>query len=167
MSENEDRAATSMRTMELVVAVLIFALGALVMYDSIRLGNRWADDGPQPGYFPFYVGLLLCISSVITFVKNFMARARSEEAFVTRGQLKLVLAVLVPTIIYAAVIQPAGIYVASVVFIAFFMRWLGKYSWVKTIAVSLGVMLAFFVVFEFWFKVPLPKGPLEAALGLV
>jgi len=167
MSDNQDRAATSMRTMELVVAALIFALGAVVIYDSIRLGNRWGDDGPQPGYFPFYVGLLLCISSTITFVKNFMARARAEEPFVTRGQLKLVLAVLVPTIIYAAVIQLAGIYVASIVFIAFFMRVLGKYSWVKTIAVPVVVMLSFFVVFEFWFKVPLPKGPLEAALGLV
>jgi len=167
MNQDQDRAATSMRTMELVVAALIFALGAVVIYDSIRLGNRWGDDGPQAGYFPFYVGLLLCISSAITFVKNFMARARAEETFVTRGQIKLVLAVLVPTIIYSAVIQPAGIYVASIVFIAFFMRVLGKYSWVKTIAVPVIVMLSFFVVFEFWFKVPLPKGPLEAALGLV
>jgi len=156
-----------MRTMEMVVAALIFALGAVVIFDSLRLGNRWGDDGPQPGYFPFYVGLLLCISAVITFGKNLMARARSEEPFVTRGQLKLVLSVLIPTIIYAAVIQPAGIYVASIVFIGWFMRSLGKYSWAKTAAVSVGVMVVFFAVFEFWFKVPLPKGPLEAALGLV
>ena len=167
MNQDQDRAATSMRTMELVVAVCIIALGALVIYDSVRLGNRWGDDGPQAGYFPFYVGLLLCISGAVTFGKNFMARARAEEMFVSRGQLKLVLSVLVPTIIYAAVIQFLGIYVASIVFIAVFMRWLGKYSWLKTAIVSIGVMVTFFVVFEFWFKVPLPKGPLETVLGLV
>jgi len=167
MEQDQDRAATSMRAMELAVAAIIFALGAVVMYDSFRLGNRWADDGPQPGYFPFYVGLLLCISSVVTFVKNVMARARAEEPFVTRGQLKLVLSVLIPTILYAAIIKPLGIYIASIIFIGWFMRWLGKYSWFKTAAVSIGVMLVFFLTFEIWFKVPLPKGPLEAALGLV
>lgn len=166
MSQEQDQAATSVRSMELVVAAVIFALGALVIYDSLRLGNRWGDDGPQPGYFPFYVGLLLCISSVVNFVKAIRNRALRDEAFVTRGQLKLVLSVLIPTIIYVAVIQPAGIYVASTVFTVWFMRVLGKYSWLKAIAIPVVVMVSFFLVFEFWFKVPLPKGPLEAALHL-
>jgi hypothetical protein len=152
--------------MELVVSGLVIAFGAVVIYDSVRLGNRWADDGPQAGYFPFYVGLLLCISGGITFAKNVIFSAAAKEGFVTRGQLKLVLSVLIPTVIYASLIKPMGIYVASVLFIGWFMRALGKYSWSKVVAISLGVTVAFFVVFEFWFKVPLPKGPLEALLGL-
>ena len=59
-----------------------------------------------------------------------------------------------------------GIYVASAIFIALFMKWLGKYAWPMTIGVSVGVPVVFFLLFEVWFKVPLPKGPLEAALGL-
>ena len=166
MNQDQDRAATSVRTMELVVAGLIFSFGALVIYDSVRLGNHWGDDGPQAGYFPFYVGLLLCISGAVTFGRNLVKSARGGKMFVTRGQLKLVLSVLVPTIIYAGVIQPLGIYVASVLFIAWFMRILGRYSWFKVVFISLGVVLAFFAVFEFWFKVPLPKGPLELMLGV-
>jgi hypothetical protein len=108
MTENQDRSATSVRTMELVVAGVIFAFGALVIYDSVRLGNKWGDDGPQAGYFPFYVGLILCIASGITFARSLLSRLHADEVFVTRGQLKLVLAVLVPTIIYVWLIGPAG-----------------------------------------------------------
>ncbi|MDB5805525.1 MAG: hypothetical protein JWN73_2847 [Betaproteobacteria bacterium] len=166
MNQDQDRPATSVRTMELVVAGIIFAVGALVIYDSIRLGNRWGDDGPQAGYFPFYVGSLLCISSLYTFIRSVMNRLLAEESFVTRGQLKLVLFVLLPTIVYVAVIEQTGIYVASIVFIAWFMRVLGKYSWLKSVLIPVVLMVAFFATFEFWFKVPLPKGPLEAWLHL-
>ncbi len=166
MTENEDRAAASVRTMELVVAAVIFAFGALVIYDSVRLGNRWGDDGPQAGYFPFYVGLILCFASGVNFVRSAISHLHADEAFVTRGQLKLVLAVLLPTIVYVWLIDPAGIYVASIIFMAWFMKVLGKYSWLKVVLIPIVLNVVFFAVFEFWFKVPLPKGPLEAALGL-
>ena len=166
MNESKDPAATSVRTMELVVAVFVFAFGALVVYDSMRLGAKWADDGPQAGYFPFYIGLILCVASAVTFAGALRNRALAERAFVRRGQLRLIMAVLVPLVLYVAAIKFAGIYVASIAFIGWFMRQLGRYSWLKTILVSLLTMLAFFMMFEVWFKVPLPKGPLEAALGL-
>ena len=49
----------STRTMEIVVALALLAVSALVIVDSYRLGSKWGDDGPQSGYFPFYIGLLL------------------------------------------------------------------------------------------------------------
>jgi hypothetical protein len=88
-----------------------------------------------------------------------------DKTFVEVGQLKLVLAVLVPSALYVALIGWLGIYVASPLFIAFFMRWLGKYPWWKTAAVSVGNSVVFFLIFEVWFKIPLPKGPLENLLG--
>jgi len=90
----------------------------------------------------------------------------SNKTFVEVGQLKLVLTVLVPTAIYAAAVTWIGIYVSSILFISFFMRWLGKYPWWKAAAVSLGAAVVFFLVFEIWFKVPLPKGPIEELLRL-
>jgi hypothetical protein len=93
-------------------------------------------------------------------------RKDAERDFVELGKLKLVLAVLVPAVIYVALISWIGIYVASVIFIAFFMRWLGKYAWWKVAVVSVGVMVAFFLIFEVWFLVPLPKGPVENLLGV-
>ncbi|MBV9191747.1 MAG: tripartite tricarboxylate transporter TctB family protein [Betaproteobacteria bacterium] len=154
------------KSAELVVAALFFLAGAIVVYDSVRLGARWAEDGPQAGYFPFYVGLLVCVSALVNFVIALLNRKNPEREFVQLDKLKLVLAVLVPAMIYVALISWIGIYVASVIFIAFFMRWLGKYAWWKVAVVSVGVMVAFFLIFEVWFLVPLPKGPVENLLGV-
>ena len=77
--------------------------------------------------------------------------------------------ILRPIIIYVFLIDNPwygfGIYEPSVVFIALFMRYLGKYRWHTIAAVSIGIIFAFFLMFEIWFQVPLPKGPIEAALG--
>jgi putative tricarboxylic transport membrane protein len=154
------------KSAEIAVAAVFFLLGAIVVYDSARLGARWAEDGPQPGYFPFYIGLIVCLSAAVNLVLALLNRRDRDRIFVEAGQLKLVLAVLVPTALYVALIGWTGIYVASALFIAFFMRWLGKYPWWKVAAVSIGNSVAFFVIFEVWFKVPLPKGPLETLLGL-
>ena len=141
-------------------------LGAIVVYDSVRLGARWAEDGPQAGYFPFYIGLLLCVSAAVNFGIAATSRRDVGRIFVEWDKLRLVLAVLVPSAIYVATISWIGIYVSSALFIAFFMRWLGKYAWWKVAVVSVGVMAVFFLIFESWFKVPLPKGPLENLLGI-
>ena len=154
------------KSAEIAVAALFFVLGSIVVFDSARLGARWAEDGPQAGYFPFYVGLIVCLSAVVNLVLALLNRKDGDRIFVEAGQLKLVLAVLVPTAIYVALVGWTGIYVASALFIAFFMRWLGKYPWWKVAAVSIGNSVAFFLIFEVWFKVPLPKGPLETLLGL-
>ena len=132
----------------------------------MRLGARWAEDGPQAGYFPFYIGLLVCLSAAVNFAMALVNRRDAERDFVELDKLKLVLAVLVPTGIYVATVSWIGIYVSSAIFIAFFMRWLGKYPWWKVAAVSIGTMVVFFLIFESWFKVPLPKGPLENLLGV-
>lgn len=164
-SRADRRAAFSQKSAEIAVAALIFLLGAIVIYDSLRVGIRWADDGPQSGYFPFYIGLLVCGSSVLNVVFA-LSKSIQGKAFVEVGSLKLVLTVLVPTVIYVALIAWIGIYVASALFVAFFMRWLGKYPWWKSAAVSIGNSAVFFLIFEVWFKIPLPKGPLEALLRL-
>ena len=160
------RPAFRQKSAEVAVAASIFLLGAIVIYDSARLGARWGDDGPQAGYFPFYIGLILCASSAVNLVLAMLNRRDKDRTFVEVGQLKLVLTVLIPSAIYVALIGWTGIYLASAVFVAFFMRWLGKYPWWKVAAVSIGNSVAFFLIFEIWFKVPLPKGPLEALLGL-
>jgi len=164
--QQEGRAALRQKSAEIVVAALFLLAGAIVVYDSLRLGAKWAEDGPEAGYFPFYIGLILCISACANLAAALLARGDGGTAFVEVGQLKLVLSVLVPTAVYVGLIGWLGIYVASVLFIALFMRWLGKYSWWKLAAVSIGNSVFFFVIFEVWFRIPLPKGPLEAMLGL-
>ena len=166
MHDKNDRPVASTRTMELVVAGLLFVFGAVVIGDSIRLGARWADDGPQAGYFPFYIGLLICLPAAAVFLRALGDRAMGKKPFVMRGALRQVMWMLVPSIIYVVLIKLLGLYVASTLFIAYFMRWLGRYPWATTVGVALGVSVAFFLLFEVWFKLPLPKGPLEAWLRL-
>jgi hypothetical protein len=167
MSEaNNQRAALSDKSAELAVAGFTFALGAIAMVDSWRLGARWVEDGPQTGYFPFYVGLIICVASAANFVRGLLMSKEKNGIFVEVGQLKLVLSVLVPTAVYVALVGFFGIYVPSIVYIAFFMLWLGKYPWWKAALVSVGTSVFFYCVFEIWFKVPLPKGPVESLLGL-
>jgi hypothetical protein len=172
MSEPDEKSAVSTKTIDLVVALLFLLLGALVMWDSARLGSKWGSDGPEAGYFPFYIGLILAFGAVVNAIRAAMGKDIKEESFVSQPALKLVLSVLLPTIVYVLFIDGIGpipglgIYVPSVVFIAVFMVWLGKYKWLKTLVVSVCTVAVFFVMFEVWFKVPLPKGPLEAALGL-
>jgi len=166
MEQSQDKSAASRKTVEIVVTLLFVIFGLVVCWDTYRLGAKWGDDGPQAGYFPFYIGVIIVFCSVVTLFKALAIKAADNEPFVMRGQLKMVTLVMVPTIIYVAVINWLGIYVASTIYIAVFMWWLGKYSWIKYVSVSVGVSVAFFLMFELWFKVPLPKGPLEAALGL-
>ena len=170
MEAPEEKSASSVKMVDAATAIAILLMGAVVIWDSRRLGASWGSDGPEPGYFPFYIGLILCVSSLVNFFRAI--KDDSGDSFVSMSALKMILSVIVPTIVYVALIGgvgpiPAlGIYVASAIFIALFMKWLGKYAWPITLAVSVAVPVVFFLLFEVWFKVPLPKGPLEAALGL-
>ena len=156
--------AVSNRTIELAVAAITFSLGVLVIVDSVRLGTCWGDEGPKAGYFPFYIGLIICIASMVNAV--LAARDRAAGSFVSRAQLRDVLRVLLPMFVFVGAIGLLGIYVAGAFYIAFFMRWIGSYSWAKSAAVAMATSAGFFALFDLWFKVPLIKGPLEALLGL-
>ncbi len=156
-----DRASVSTRTAEIAVALVLFTVGALVVYDSYRLGSKWGSDGPQSGYFPFYIGLLICISSVVTLAQAVSAKSGAGKPFVLWGPFKRVLTVLLPAALYVLCVKFVGLYVASAVYIAIFMIWLGKYAWWKSIAVGVVINAIFFMMFEVWFKVPLFKGALN------
>ena len=160
-STAHDAPAVSVRTMEIAVAVIIFVLGAVVVFDSYRLGSKWTADGPQSGYFPFYIGILLCFSSLGTLALAFRNKDAVRETFVAWGPLKLVFTVLIPALVYVVFVQYIGIYVASAIYIAVFMIWLGKYSWIKSAVIAIAVNVLLFLMFEVWFKVPLFKGDLD------
>lgn len=157
----ESERGISTRTVEIVTAVLIFVLGALVVFDSVRLGWRWAADGPESGYFPFYIGLIVCFCSVMVLLHAVAGKLSAPGVFVSWAALRRVMQVLVPAIVYVVAIQVLGIYIAGAAYIAVFMLWLGRYSVPLSVLLGLGVMTFFFLMFEVWFKVPLYKGLLD------
>ena len=155
----------SKRKADIVVALITAGLGAVVIVDSLRLGMGWAADGPESGYFPFYIGLLMVIASLGTLGVTLFGRNQSRGTFVERAQFRDVLKVLLPAAVFVALIGFTGIYVASALFIGAFMRWLGRFPWHTIVIVGVAVPIALFMLFEIWFLVPLPKGPLEDFLG--
>jgi Tripartite tricarboxylate transporter TctB family len=144
--------------MEIAVAAAIFVLGAVVVYDSIRLGFRWAADGPEAGYFPFYIGSIICLCAALILIYASVGKVAGPRIFVSWIALRRVLQVLAPAAVLVLAIQVAGIYLASAAYIAAFMVWLGRYSALLAVAVGVSVMTFFFLMFEVWFKVPLYKG---------
>ena len=158
----------SMRSMEIAVAALLLAFGALIAWTSYKLGAGWSDDGPQAGYFPFYIGAIITFSSLVTLLQALLVRAaNADDAFVERWQLKQVFAVLLPALVYVLTIQWFGIYLASAIYMAMFMVWLGKYAWWKSVLLGFAVSVSVFVMFEIWFQVPLHKGTLYNPLSLI
>ena len=149
----------------MVVAALLMVVACLVIKDSLRVGIGWADDGPRSGYFPFYIGLLLLGSSGAIFLSTLLRWRTKAAIFAEREQLATVYAMLVPMTIYVLAMVWLGIYLPSALLIGYFMRRYGKFGWLPTSSVSIAVPLAFFIVFERWFLVPLPKGPIETWLG--
>ena len=157
-------AGPSHRAVETAVALVTTAFAALVIFGSVRAGIDWGAEGPRAGFFPFYIGLFILLSSMVNLFSALKDIPR-EKLFAEWGQLWRVLSVIIPTAIYVALIPRIGIYVSSAMLIALFMKWLGKYRWHIVAPVSIGVPIAVFLVFEKWFLVSLPKGPLETMLG--
>jgi putative tricarboxylic transport membrane protein len=168
-SKNNSAAASdytvSYRSVDAAVALLFMAISCVVMWDSHNIGSAWVSDGPQAGYFPFYIGLIMFIASLGTLVQALITKTPNLNTFVEKGQLWSVLQVLVPTAVFVALIPYLGIYLSGALFIAFFMVFIGKYNVLKAIPIALIVPIALFMLFEIWFLIPLPKGPVEAALG--
>jgi hypothetical protein len=152
--------------MDVITSILFLAVGLTVMIGSLKLGASWGADGPEAGYFPFYISLIIMLSSTVTLYQAAIVNKKKKtETFVEKEPFKQVMAVLLPAIVFVLGVQLIGIYVSSAIYIAIFMVWLGKYPIWKAVAVSIGVSAALYLMFEFWFQVPLPHGswinPLE------
>jgi putative tricarboxylic transport membrane protein len=168
MSEQSNQnALVSMRTAEIAVALAFLIFAIVIMQGSIKLGSSWGSDGPQAGYFPFYISLIILISSSATLIKAVRQKELSNEAFVDKGPFRQVLAVLVPAFFFTLSMQLIGIYVSAAIYIAFFMIWIGKYAAWKSIALGVAVSVALYMMFEYWFQIPLPGGSFINPLALV
>jgi hypothetical protein len=152
-----------MRAADLATAVVLMALGGLVIFDAVRLGYDWGSDGPKSGFFPFWLAVAMVVACGLIVLQAL--RQRTDKPFVSRAQLRPVLSVLLPATAMVLVTAMVGLYVAAAIYIAFYMRWVGRHGWLPIAALALGIPIVTFVIFERWFLVPMPKGPLEAWLG--
>jgi putative tricarboxylic transport membrane protein len=157
-------AGPAQRSVEIGVTVATALFGLIIIVGSLQVGIGWGAEGPQSGFFPFYLGVIIVASSGVNLLET--ARRRSDKTFADWSQLRKVLAITIPTAIYVTVIPWIGIYVSSMFLIAVFMMWLGSYRPTYAVGLSVLIIVGTYLVFEKWFLVPLPKGPFEDLLGL-
>jgi len=155
----------SARSLDIFVSLLLLAFAAAMAFDNWRTGISWASDGPKPGYFPFYLSMVLAAASIYGLVRSLLSRDAAGEVFVNREQLRRVLQVLVPTALFCLLTQWLGLYVASFLLVAGFMAIVGRIAWWKSLLTSFIFAAAMFVTFDLAFDVIMPKGPVEAFFG--
>jgi putative tricarboxylic transport membrane protein len=163
--EIDSPSVTSIRIVDVAVSLLLTALAVMLGYDNWRTGISWDSTGPEAGYFPFYLSVILAGASLYGVAAAFLSRKEAAETFVTRAQLWRVMAVFVPTALFCLATQFLGLYVASFFLIALFMRLVGKIALWKSLLTAFVFTAAMFVTFDIAFDVIMPKGPLEAAFG--
>lgn len=162
-----EKSAASIRSLEVFVAAVLLLIAGVVIYDSMRIGVRWNPAiGPSSGMFPFMMGTGLAIASIMIILSTLRSSTMKHIPFVSLTGLRNILTVVIPFFVYVSLIGPLGLYVPAAIFIALFMIFIGSESVLKSITVGVAVPTVAFLFFEKWFLVPLPKGPLETALGL-
>jgi putative tricarboxylic transport membrane protein len=163
--EADSPAVTNTRVADVTVSLLLLVLAATLGFDNWRTGIAWDSTGPEAGYFPFYLSVILGSASLYGLVTSFQTRKEASETFVTRAQLRRVMAVFVPTLLFCLATQFLGLYVASFLLIAAFMRMVGRIALWKSLLTAFLFTAIMFVTFDIAFDVIMPKGPLEAAFG--
>lgn len=158
-------AVTSKRMIDMIVSALLLAFAALLAWDNWKTGASWDSSGPQAGYFPFYLSLILGGAALFGLIKTLMDSTSERDAFVTRAQLSRVMTVLVPTFLFCLALKWLGIYLSSFLLIAGFMRFVGKIALWKSLLTAFVFAATMFIVFDVAFDVIMPKGPIETLLG--
>ena len=156
--------ALARRTAEIGTAAVLGLFAGAVIAGSLQLDTGWAATGPQAGYVPLRLGVLLLVVSALLLMQAARA-AGGGEPFATREQLQRSLSLLLPTLVMAVAMAFLGVYLTAAVYLAFMARRHGGLRWSRAIALGLGATVLFFLVFELWFGVPLAKGPIELWLG--
>lgn len=164
--QNPSRVLLSRLAVEIVAACFTLLVGVIVSVAAREYGTGWGDAGPEPGYFPFYVGLIIALASLGTLVQAIVHHRDRREIFLSVEQGQRILAFFLPMLAFVVLAVLLGLYMALVAYLCGAMVAQGGYRPLKALAVSAGTAVACYLVFEVWFQVPLLKGPLEALLKI-
>ena len=164
-AEGDAFAVVGTRSADIIVYLMLLGLAAFLGFDNWRTGMSWEADGPQAGYFPFYLSVLLAAASLYGLVHKLLMERGPGETFVTGEQFRRVMQVFVPTLLFCVFMQWLGLYVASFVLITGFMWLVGRIALWKSLVTGFLFSIIMFITFDIAFDVIMPKGPLEAAFG--
>ncbi len=157
-----------MRKADAICGLIILAIGMLVTFEARRYGIfGWGPAGPEPGLYLFLLGMGVIVGSLVILGQVYVRSrtAKPDEPFIPQGALKPVLSVAIPAALMVLLTEFIGLYLAAGLYLAVYMRWIGKHRWMTVLAVSILLPLCGYFVFEKWFLIPLPEGSLTSRLG--
>ncbi len=163
--DDDGHVLVTRRAFEIITALAAFGFGVLVVIGALEHNRGWGDRGPEPGYFPFWIGLLVSAGAIGVFIQ-LLTKPNDDDVFLTRGQFRRLAAFTLPMIGFVLLSIYLGVYVATMAYLLFVMIAQGGYRVIAALAVSVGTAATFFTLFEIWLRVPLLKGPLEALAGI-
>ncbi len=145
-----------------VLMALALVLGAGVMLrEALFLPIGRYGGVPGAGFFPFWLTLGVGICAILILVQSLRARAAAtgpDEPFIPAGAWKPLLIVFLPMVAVVAFINLLGLYIGGAIYLAGYMRLVGRHRWGAVLLVSVLLPVLLFFIFEKWFLLPLPKG---------
>lgn len=153
----------TVRTAEFTAAILLCLAAIGLMWKSTDgLSIGWVSgSGPGSGFWPFWLSLVMFLSSLATLVRCFFGatpQSRSTETFVDRETVQIVGTTIAALFLLILASSYLGIYVSLLGFLFFYLRILGGHSWPLSIGLTLFIPTFVFLFFEYLMTIPLPKG---------
>jgi len=145
---------------DIVVAAIILAIGLVIGFDAVRLGYGWGMEGPKPGFFPFILAVIIIFGCLVIIWQAIRAKEspKSRKPLAPAAALKPLLTVLLPAVGMLLLTEVVGLYVSAILYLVGYIRWVGRFSWVTTLLIGILVPIAFYILFEKIFLIPMPMG---------
>lgn len=151
-----------MRRAELVMAIVMAIFSVYLMWKSTELPIGWdPDKGPGGGAFSFWLSagmLICCIAIIARWVRRSSPPSRSTEIFMSRTTVRMFFLVAGALTVMIGLFHIIGVYFAVPLFLIFYIRFLGRHSWLTTGLIAGGTPIFTFFFFEIAIKITLPKG---------
>ncbi len=146
----------------MITAGVFMLLSVLVMIECFRLGFGWDEmSGPQAGFVPFYLAMLMLLSSLFIFYLGWKGEKKEDDNFfINREGMMEAIKIAATALLFTIILVFAGVYFAMLIFAPLFVRWLGRHNWRTVILFTIGITLAIYFGMEVGLKIPLPRSPL-------
>ena len=151
----------TVRTAELVMAIVTILCSIALMVKSAELNIGWIEDrGPGSGAWPFWLSCGMLLASVATLARWFLRmtpESRSHEPYITKDNAIVVGISVAAILVLLLATHLVGLYAALFLFLLFYLKFVGRHSWTVSGALTLGIPIFIFCLFEWALKIPLPK----------
>lgn len=161
---------------ELGTAIATGLLGLAGVIGAEELGHGWTESGPEAGYFPFYVGLILIGASLWNLVTAYLKHraathhaaggGAAEEPFLDRDRARRLGVFIAALLGFVLATLTLGLYVGSILYITWSAWRQGGYRLPLALGIGAGFAVSLYLIFEVIFRIPLLKGPIEPLLGI-